>query len=70
MIKWWAVFAVAILAATGLTLVIAIVCTESLVYGIVMEMIILAGYLAVCALVADKIEERRERDEEDVEIQF
>ena len=68
MIKWWAAFAVAILAATGLTLVIAVSDVVSPVYGVVLEMIILGGYLAVCALVADKIEERRERDEKDVEI--
>ena len=67
-IKCFLIMLFAILAAAGLLLVVVISDVVSPVYGVVLEMIILAGYLAVCALVADKIEERRERDEEDVEI--
>lgn len=67
-IKCFLIMLFAVLAAAGLLLVVAVSDVVSPVYGVVLEMIILAGYLAVCALVADKIEERRERDEEDVEI--
>ena len=67
-IKCFLIMLFAVLAAAGLLLVIAVSDVVSPVYGVVLEMIILGGYLAVCALVADKIEERREQDEEDVEI--
>ena len=67
-IKCFLIMLFAILAAAGLLLVVVISDVVSPVYGVVLEMIILGGYLAVCALVADKIVERRERDEEDVEI--
>ena len=67
-IKCFLIMLFAVLAAAGLLLVIAVSDVVSPVYGVVLEMIILAGYLAVCALVADKLSERREQDEEDVEI--
>lgn len=64
MIKNVIIMLTAILITAGLTLIVATSDVVSPVYGIVIEMIILAGYLSVGALVADKLEERNEADME------
>ena len=64
MIKNIVIMLTAVLITAGLTLIVATSDVVSPIYGIVIEMVILAGYLSVGALVADKVEEWNEADME------
>lgn len=66
--KCFLVVILAVLAANGLLFAVAVSDAVSPVHGIVLGMVILGGYSVVCALIADKAAERREKDEEDMEI--
>ena len=66
--KCFLIMVLAVLAANGLLLAVAVSDAVSPVCGIALGMVILGGYSVVCALVADKAAERREKDEEDMEI--